>query len=494
MKHPLLSRSPRFPAHRKQERGVTIAFIALAMFAIIAMAALSIDVATLYLARSEAQRAADAAALTAARMISMSGITGDTENDTNSWQQICGGPTSPATQAAQAVAGLNLVGGISTAASNVTVTYSAGLGAGQFVDCSQLSDPFAVNPLVTVQVRRPNLPTFFARIWGPSVSSVSATAVAEVFNSSNSATQNNGLSGTIFPVQPRCVKPWIVPNLDPLHGPPNCTTNCDTFVSPTDGSITSPGVLANGSGVIGEKFWINPDCHRFIGGGACIVVNTTPQANDGRVNGFTVPDLEYLPGQASFASTAVPGCSVPGTNSPNYEPAIAGCDQLTPYKCGVQNQNFVDLSENPGPTTNDTLNGVQCLNHQSAPGIGNGQDFLAPAGATPPNFPFQVMAGSANPLTGVGVAQGSLITSSNSVVTVPIYDTTPGTTFTTGQAPVPVTIVGFLQVFLNDVDADGDVNVTVLNVTGCGNGTNATAPVPVTGSSPVPVRLITPPQ
>jgi hypothetical protein len=32
----------------------------------------------------------------------------------------------------------------------------------------------------------------------------------------------------------------------------------------------------------------------------------------------------------------------------------------------------------------------------------------------------------------------------------------------------------------------------VLNVTGCGNGANPTG-APVTGSSPVPVRLITPP-
>ena len=50
--------------------------VALAMIAIIAMAALSIDVITLYLAREEAQRSADAGALAAARVISLSGITG----------------------------------------------------------------------------------------------------------------------------------------------------------------------------------------------------------------------------------------------------------------------------------------------------------------------------------------------------------------------------------------------------------------------------------
>jgi hypothetical protein len=52
--------------------------------------------------------------------------------------------------------------------------------------------------------------------------------------------------------------------------------------------------------------------------------------------------------------------------------------------------------------------------------------------------------------------------------------------------------VGFLQVFINSVDQYGNVNVTVLNVAGCGNGNNPTLN-PVSGSSPVPVRLITQP-
>jgi hypothetical protein len=42
------------------------------------------------------------------------------------------------------------------------------------------------------------------------------------------------------------------------------------------------------------------------------------------------------------------------------------------------------------------------------------------------------------------------------------------------------------------VDGYGNRLVTVLNVSGCGNGTNATGR-PIHGSSPVPIRLITPP-
>jgi Putative Flp pilus-assembly TadE/G-like len=98
--------------------------VAIAMVAIIAMAALSIDVITLYLAREEAQRSADAGALAAARTISIWGITGDPSNQTGNWQLICGGGASSTTLVAQAVAQQNAVGGI--AAGSITVTYSAG--------------------------------------------------------------------------------------------------------------------------------------------------------------------------------------------------------------------------------------------------------------------------------------------------------------------------------------------------------------------------------
>jgi hypothetical protein len=102
-------------------------------------------------------------------------------------------------------------------------------------------------------------------------------------------------------------------------------------------------------------------------------------------------------------------------------------------------------------------------------------------------FPFQIQAGSANPLT--GVPGGSTISSSDSIVSLPIYDS--GVPLPAGQQPA-VTIIGFLQVFINWVNADGSLNVTVLNVAGCGNLSTSASPY-VTGTSPVPIRLITPP-
>jgi len=50
--------------------------------------------------------------------------------------------------------------------------------------------------------------------------------------------------------------------------------------------------------------------------------------------------------------------------------------------------------------------------------------------------------------------------------------------------------VGFLQVFINRIDTYGNLNVTVMNVAGCGD---AATNQPVAGTSPVPIRLITPP-
>src|SRR5208283_592373 len=122
-KKPAFCRS-YLPRHRRDERGVTMILVALAMIAIIAMAALSIDVVTLYLDREEAQRAADAAALAAARVISVSGITtnADPSNDTAAWQSVCG-TAGTATLIAQAVGSQNAVGGV--ASSTPTITYSA---------------------------------------------------------------------------------------------------------------------------------------------------------------------------------------------------------------------------------------------------------------------------------------------------------------------------------------------------------------------------------
>jgi Putative Flp pilus-assembly TadE/G-like len=476
--------------------------VAIAMVAIIAMAALSIDVITLYLAREEAQRSADTGALAAARVISISGMTGDPTNSSSSWQAICGGSGSPATQAATGVATQSAVGG--AVATTVNVTYSAG-GEGPTGNCNSLPPAFAVNPMVTVQVTRASLPTFFSRIWGNTGNTVSATATAEAFNPSNSGNVGNQTTGTITPVQPRCVKPWVVPNIDPLNPAPvtvghgfGATTyycgqggpegTCKAIVSTVNGSIQNPGISTGGnSNAIGETFWLSPDCRHT--GSSCTLRQSPPGANyseAGYVQG--PPNLQFVPGLAPTTTpAAVPTVCAGGGVSDLYQQAIAGCDQTTVYQCGLQSStpNEVNLGENPDL---DTANAVQCLINEADPNtLNDGQDAINIS-----QYPFQILEGSANPLALGGLGQSSVISVSSSIVSLPIYDSA-ATTITQTPATRPVSIVGFLQVFINQVDQYGNVSVTVLNVAGCGNGATQTPNAAVTGSSPVPIRLITPP-
>ena len=460
--------------------------VALAMFAIIGMAALSIDIITLYLAREQAQRSADQAALAAARVISISGMTGDPGNISSSWQAICGGADKPASLAAIAVATQSEGGG--TPASPPVVTYSAG-GVSQS-DCSQVTGAFGVNPLVTVKITRASLPTFFSRIWGNTGSSVSATATAEAFNpSASDINTDGGATGVVIPVQPSCVKPLMVPNQNPINSTCTGGGTCPPFVSLTDGTIQNPGIQpASPSGVIGESFTLVADCGSSAG--SCKLAELpTPQP---RANGVLepAPSLDYVPGAAPPSSVAVPSCAAAGNgNNAQFEPAVAGCDQSTVYQCGVQtslaaNPNQVDLGESPArPPPGDTANALACLMTNSTTLPISGQDSLDTTA-----YPYKIIAGSANPL-GAGV-NGSTITSSNSIISLPIYD--PATTIVDNGGTTNVTIVGFLQVFVKDINPDGSLQVTVLNVAGCGNNNTSTSGA-VTGTSPVPVRLVTPP-
>src|SRR5271156_3886319 len=449
---------------RSKERGFTMALVALSIAMIVSMAALSIDIGTLYEAKTEAQRAADAAALTAPRVIAIPGITGSNGTD---WGQICGA-AGTATQAATSIAQQNLIGG--TAAGTVSVNYGAGPGAATNTSCAGIAN-FAVNPVVTVSVQRTNLPVFFARIFSLfgstySGTTVSATATAEAFNPSASDTV--GTSGNVIPVQPRCVKPWIIPNMDPAT-----TAPVKTFVTLANASITNPGISP--PGVIGENFNIAADCQR--GRANCSGGNML--ANPPTTSAGTV--VEYIPALVQGTPVGVPSCS----NANPFQEAIGGCDQTTNYACGTLLGTQADLTENPinpGDRTGDTGTATDCLIHST----GGGEDQLN-AGT----FPFQIQAGSDNPLVQSGIVTGgSNITASSSIVTIPVYDSTVGALV--GTQP-QVTVVGFLQVFIKDI-AGANVNVYVLNVAACGNGqTTPVGPNPVTGTSPVPIRLITPP-
>jgi Flp pilus assembly protein TadG len=464
---PLINRQRTRLDPSSRERGFTMALVTVALVTIIAMAALSIDIGTLYQAKAEAQRAADAAALTAARMISVSGITGDPGNVSNSWQPMCGGTSSAATLAAINVAQQNLISGVAATSADVSVKYGGGSAGATSTNCTGAGAAFGVNPVVTVTVTSGKLPIFFARVFTLfphgtfSNTTAVATATAEVFNSSNSAS----VAGSMIPVQPRCVKPLIIPNKDPTPGG-------GTFVNTANGAISNTGIYPTGA--IGENFIMAADCHRGRANceGPNMIANP-PTSGTGTIH--------YLPALVQGTPVAVPSCA----NSDTFQEAIAGCDQTTTYACGTALGMQVDLTENPirpSSANGDTGTAVQCLTHAAAQGLGNGQDQIDTG-----SFPFQIQAGSDNPLVQDGlVSNNGIVTTSSSIATIPIYD---GNALGSGNQPY-VTIVGFLQVFIQYLNGNGYPVVYVLNVSGCSN--NATNS-PVLGTSPVPIRLITPP-
>ena len=220
---------------QQRERGQTMALVALSMFTLIAMAALAIDLTTLYEARSEMQRAADAAALAGAKAFVDSSTTTDPGNST--LQTVA---TALASSYINQVLAQNKVGGITPTLKSAVENYTAHPG----------------NPQITVTLERTDLPTFFARIFGRRLATVRATAIAEAYNS----------SGHTVPVATKCVKPWIIPNSNPQDGN-------GTFVTTSNGAVTNPDK------VIGNQFKLciagSPGCT----GGVNNLTYATAQVN-----------------------------------------------------------------------------------------------------------------------------------------------------------------------------------------------------------------------
>jgi hypothetical protein len=202
---------------RKHERGITIVLVAFSLLALLGMAALAIDVSTLYVAHGEAQRAADAAALAGARMFASSGYT--TASTTLAASDICQSSVTPGADAAanrqaEAVGAQNLIAGQP--------------GAIQAIACNIT----AANPQIAVTIRRTALPTFFGRIWGGAANTVTATGVAEAYNP----------SGSTAPIQVQGVKPWLIPDCDPTNsGAGDCAGTGQPFVATADGAIQNNG-------------------------------------------------------------------------------------------------------------------------------------------------------------------------------------------------------------------------------------------------------------
>lgn len=440
-----MKRKKKIPG-RKQEQGIILTLVAVFMMAVVgAMAALSIDVVTLYTARSEAQLAADGAALAGARVLANSGMTSDPSADSDN---LMANAQTLAKAVAIQVAQSNLVGGRAPVAANGEVVATT-------APCTNLT-----NPCITVQVKRTDLPTFFARIWGSKQLAVSASATAEAYNPSGAEALDLDPPPQVAPT---CVKPWLLPNANPVAGG-------QIFV-PTSGAIRPAA-----TGLLGGAAWVPiARCQDCSAGGGGIPPAIAGQYYPGAIEAddFPVP-------------TAVPACSA-GFNS--YQLAVAGCVPR-PIRCGPTAASAINIDVNPyTPNTTDrnadTFQAASCLIHYT--GANGDSDRIASASPIPPH-PFQFLAGNQNPVVR---AVGKDVLVSDSLVTIPVINTnagvTPGTT---------VTVIGFLQVFLNPtggVMTPPQIPVTVVNMAGCGTGATGTPPILGNGASPVTVRLISPP-
>ncbi|PYX00203.1 MAG: hypothetical protein DMG89_05340 [Acidobacteria bacterium] len=441
-----MKRALRVASH--DEQGVTILVVACSLaFVMIALAALVIDVSALFTARGDAKQAADAAALAGAKVLANSGMTSDPTNAT-----LQANAVALATQVATAVATKNTVGGRPLTTGEITVSFNTG------------ALTFATNPQITVTARRTDLPTFFARAWGTRIVPVGATAVAEAVNPS-------AAGGTpAVPISPHCVKPWILPNMRPGGG---------TFFDVATGQISAPGL-------VGTSITLKRACS----GTTCSDPSMTAPP----------PELTYYYGALTPpAATSLPtSCTL---SSCNYEHNIAACSPQ-PIACGVAGNASV-VGANPCGTgrTLQTYRGTRCLIHSTGSGPGQGQDCIsvsspANCSASASTLDSQLFAGSENPLVQNGLANlGDPISNSDSLVTIPVYNSGP-TSPTTGSnaTPVPVNVIGFIQGFITDVQSNGGPNagkltITIVNLSGC--GTTLSGPTIVgDGISPVPVRLI----
>ena len=433
MRRSLLTDRAKF---RRREPGFIITLVAVfLLFVVGAMAALSIDIASFYTARSEAQIAADAAALAGARVLANSGMTSSTDAALASQALSLCQTFAKQVGAANEVGGQSLIGKIT-------------------VSCAPAQQGNG-NPTVGVHVQVV-VPAFFARIWGTTQVSITASATAEAYNPSGGL---GIVTTTAPPVAPLCVKPWLLPNINPRTG---SGLIFDSLGNPADSSLL--GWTSTSSTPL------QPACSTCSPG--------------------SLSAWQFYPGDPATTfqppTSSLPSCS-PALQT-DYQNSIAGCIPA-PISCS-QKANM-DVSSYPGDRYKDTADAVNCLTHATNATTPGGADSII--STNPPSAPFQFTVGAENPgAIATPSLAGTNAIVSDSLVTVPVFDNGNGAVSGTDNQ-----LIGLVQLFLNSdgnqTTANGQVKATVINLVGC-QGIDANAhPVIGNGATAVPVRLISPP-
>jgi Putative Flp pilus-assembly TadE/G-like len=437
--------------NRYDDRGVSILMIAVAMIFVLGMAGLGIDLASLYVGRNQAQRAADAGALAAAQYVAQK-CTAATGSVTDACAE------SDIKARAVAVTNANYIAGVSPdiTASDVTIlSYNA---ADPQIRVIAGRDTAHTNPM----------PTFFVKIFGIYSANVSATAVAEAYNPSGGDKSSAA----------QCLKPWLMPNCNWGH-----LNDVNNPVGPVNNYCQDP----SGKGIdvqfvntpVPTPADFNPaDAQPVLPesqtrGELLTIKSGDPSTASGPSQFYPV----YLP--IGGVASACPSCANKGGGGPNssqpYENNIECCNSSA-ITCGPQ---FIQPI--PGNMVGPTAQGVDCLIHEKG---GSGQDTIQVPGQN--GDAWTISAGSNNPYGYSGAMD-----SSDSIVTIPLYDGTPLCPGGSCKSQVKTTIVGFLQTFIVG-ESSGNVTARVMNVVGCPDAPSPGSSNTVAGggSSPIPVRLI----
>lgn len=433
-------------------RGSVLVTFAFALMVFMGTAGLAVDLACLYTARAEAQRAADAAALAAAHDFANSGYT----TGLLTAQQV----ETIAGADAAAVGNTNLILGQSPGLNPETfsATCPTPAGADGCFDVSTVNDPRVTVIAQRTAAHGNPLPLFFMKMFGIDTADVSASATAEAYNPST----NGGP-----PINMQDLKPWLTPNCDPWHvvsaGDTRANPNCpvsggyDSYFlyptgSPQEGQVVFPGQTPNG--VVGEQFVLKPG---------------SPSAAPAPSQFYPI----YLPqtNQSVCPAGAATNTNSNGSGSASLYEQNIECWTPETYTCGQQS-----LQVASGNMVGPTSTGVDLLIHEDGT-TGMGQDTMDLS-----VVPFQILAGADNPY----YTEGQKITSSDSIAVVPLYDGSnlcPG-----GSCQSGVDVQGFLQIFIaSEGDPSGTVTSYVMNAGGCGNSQQTAISA---WANPVVVRLI----
>jgi hypothetical protein len=434
--------------HHEHESGQTIFLVAIALVVVLGMAALAVDVTFFYIAHSQAQKAADAAALAGAKAFVTSGFTSWQLGDPASGGAqalVCNGTNGFADAQAKAAANQNKIAGAPATTVTTTCTFAAG------------------NPQITVNLSRTDLPIFFGRVWSSAAVQVSATAKAEAYNP----------SGESVPIEVGSVKPWLVTNCPPIG---NCY-----FLDPATYQIQTPSPV--GQTIDLQEFQLD------VGTG--LPVGILPPVIPSIFNTFFRPlNIPITAATASCPSSSAPSCGSVDPGGPGYFETVACANSLR-LQCGLAAPQGVTGYTLLTPPTDQA---AMCLVHADALGLAQGQDVItAPAPGS--GLPVEIDGGFNNPNSSLrGVLN---ISRSDSVVSVPLFDGRDPACALGLPVGCNINIIGFLQLAITKITkpAVGPLTVVVieavvLNISGCGAAPPAANAVAGGGVAPIPVRLV----